>query len=45
LDSTRTNTLLELLRVIGLKELNNAKLLGLVDEALTHVSAGRKQKL
>jgi ribonuclease-3 len=43
LDSTRTNTLLELLRVIGLKELNNAKLLGLVDEALTHVSAGRSK--
>ena len=43
MDSTRTNTLLELLRVIGLKELNNAKLLGLVDEALTHVSAGRSK--
>jgi ribonuclease-3 len=43
LDSTRTNTLLELLRVIGLKEPNNAKLLSLVDEALTHVSAGRSK--
>ena len=43
MDSTRTNTLLELLRVIGLKELNNAKLLSLVDEALTHVSAGRSK--
>ena len=29
--------------MIGLKELNNAKLLGLVDEALTHVSAGRSK--
>ena len=43
MDSTRTNSLLELLREIGLKELNNAKLLGLVDEALTHVSAGRSK--
>ena len=29
--------------MIGLKELNNAKLLTLVDEALTHVSAGRSK--
>ena len=29
--------------MIGLKELNNAKLLSLVDEALTHVSAGRSK--
>ena len=43
MDSTRTNTLLELLRVIGLKELNNAKLLDLVDQALSHVSAGRSK--
>ena len=43
MDSTRTNTLLELLRLIGLKEPNNAKLLSLVDEALTHVSAGRSK--
>ena len=43
MDSTRTNNLLELLREIGLKELNNAKLLSLVDEALTHVSAGRSK--
>jgi ribonuclease-3 len=35
--------MLELLRVIGLKEPNNAKLLSLVDEALTHVSAGRSK--
>ena len=29
--------------MIGLKELNNAKLLDLVDQALTHVSAGRSK--
>ena len=43
MDSTRTNTLLELLREIGLKELNTTKLLSLVDEALIHVSAGQSK--
>ena len=43
MDSTRTNKLLELLRTIGLKELNESKLLSLVDQALTHVSAGRSK--
>ena len=40
LDTTRTNKLLELLQTIGLQELNSSKLLSLVDEALTHISAG-----
>ena len=43
MDSTRTNKLLELLQTIGLQELNTSKLLSLVDEALTHVSAGRSK--
>ena len=41
MDSTRTKKLLELLRAIGLQELNSSKLMNLVDEALTHISAGR----
>ena len=43
MDSTRTNKLLELLRTIGLQELNSSKLLSLVDEALIHVSAGQSK--
>ena len=43
MDSTRTKKLLELLRTIGLQELNSSKLLSLVDEALIHVSAGRSK--
>ena len=43
MDSTRTKNLLELLRAIGLKELNSSQLLSLVDEALIHVSAGRRK--
>ena len=39
MDSTRTKKLLELLRAIGLQELNSSKLMNLVDEALTHISA------
>ena len=34
---------MELLRTIGLQELNSSKLLSLVDEALIHVSAGRSK--
>ena len=41
MNSTRTKKLLELLRAIGLQELNSTKLMNLVDEALTHISAGR----
>ena len=41
MDSTRTNKLVELLRAIGLQELNSSKLMGLMDEALTHISAGQ----
>ena len=43
MDSTRTNKLLELLRAIGLQELNSSKLMSLVDEALTHISAGQSK--
>ena len=43
MDSTRTKKLLELLRAIGLQDLNSSKLINLVDEALTHISA-RKGK-
>ena len=43
MDSTRTNKLLELLRTIGLQELNSSKLLSLVDQALIHVSAGQSK--
>ena len=43
MDSTRTKKLLELLRAIGLQNLNSSKLINLVDEALTHISA-RKGK-
>ena len=43
MNSTRTNQLVELLQDIGLEELNNSKLLSLVDQALTHVSAGRSK--
>ena len=32
---------MELLRAIGLQELNSSKLMGLMDEALTHISAGQ----
>tara|TARA_B100001063_G_C16562676_1_gene451792 strand:+ start:20 stop:763 length:744 start_codon:yes stop_codon:yes gene_type:complete len=41
LDSTRTKKLLELLQAIGLQDLNSSKLINLVDEALTHISAGQ----
>ena len=43
MDSTRTKKLLELLRAIGLQELNSSKLMSLVDEALTHISAGQSK--
>ena len=43
MDSTRTKKLLELLRAIGLQELNSSKLMNLVDEALTHISAGQSK--
>ncbi len=43
MDSTRKNKLLALLREIGLQEPNNAKLLSLVDQSLTHISAGRSK--
>ncbi len=41
MDSTRTKKLLELLQAIGLQDLNSSKLINLVDEALTHISAGQ----
>ena len=41
MDSTRTKKLLELLRAIGPQDLNSSKLINLVDEALTHISAGQ----
>ena len=43
MDQSRTNKLVELLQEIGLQKLNSLKLLSLVDEALTHVSAGRSK--
>ena len=43
MDSTRTHELLELLRSIGLQELNSSKQLSLVDEALIHISAGQNR--
>lgn len=43
MDSTRTHKLLELLRSIGLQELNSSKQLSLVDEALIHISAGQSR--
>ena len=43
MDQSRTNKLVELLQEIGLQKLNTLKMLSLVDEALTHVSAGRSK--
>ena len=43
MDSTRTKKLLELLRAIGLQQINSSKLMSLVDEALTHISAGQSK--
>ena len=43
MNSTRTNQLVKLLKDIGLEELNHSKLLSLVDQALTHVSASRSK--
>ena len=43
MDSTRTDKLLKLLRTAGLNEVNTSKLLSLVDEALTHISAGQSK--